>query len=110
MSTTVQEWGRICQLVVGRGGTGLEVTSKQSGYALRVHFEVIKTIAPTPNTATIQVYNLSPDNASQIEKDYVDILLNAGYTGNQALIFYGNIQFVSHYRKETDWITEITAG
>jgi Baseplate hub gp41 len=97
-------WMRVCKLVVGAGGTGLDLSE------LRISFEIIKTIEAAPNTATIKVYNLTREHNDTINEVYKDIFLTAGYQDNSAQIFAGNIQFVSHYREQTDYITEITAG
>jgi hypothetical protein len=97
-------WLRVCKLVVGAGGTGLDLSE------LRISFEIIKTIEAQPNTATIKVYNLTREHNDTINEVYTDVFLTAGYRDNAAQIFAGNIQFVSHYRDQTDYITEITAG
>jgi hypothetical protein len=98
------EWGRECQLVVGSGGSGVDFSK------LRIAFEVVKTIEKQPNTATIKVYNMSDANVSAIEDVYTDVLLKVGYHHASSLIFVGTIQFVSHYRDSTDYITELTCG
>lgn len=103
MSSTPQ-WFRVARLVVGAKGSGVDISN------LRISFEVIKTVEPIPNTATIKVYNLAENNVGAIQDEYDDVLLNAGYAGSIAQIFVGNIQFVSHYREGPDFITEITAA
>lgn len=103
MSSTPQ-WFRVARLVVGAKGQGVDISN------LRISFDVVKTVEPIPNTATIKVYNLADNNVSAIQDEYTDVLLNAGYAGSVAQIFAGNIQFVSHYREGADFITEITAA
>jgi hypothetical protein len=98
------EWGRECQLVVGSGGSGVDFSK------LRIAFEVTKSIEAQPNPATIKIYNMSDANAAAIEAEYTDVLLKVGYHQASSLIFVGNIQFVSHYRDGTDYITELTCG
>lgn len=99
-----EQWMRQCELTVGKGGMGLLI------WKLRIQFEIVKTLDATPNSATIKVFNLNDDHVAQIENEYNDIILTAGYRDSFADIFAGNIQFVAHYRQHTDHITEITAG
>lgn len=98
------QWFRVARLVVGKGGAGVDLSN------LRIWFEIVKTVEPIPNTATIKVYNLKAANVSAIQEEYTDVILHAGYAGSVQKIFQGNIQFVSHYRESADFITEITAG
>jgi hypothetical protein len=99
-----REWFRVVELVVGAQGQGIDVAN------LRVHFEIIKSVDATPNTATIKVYNLHPRNVELIRDVYKDVFLNAGYYGAVSQIFGGNIQYVSYYRDKADTITEITGA
>jgi len=103
-SAGIREWFRVCRVVVGAWGQGVELSN------LRIAFEVVKTVDAIPNSATIRVYNLNNDNVAAIQQDYEDVIIKAGYAGGEAQIFAGNIQYVSHYRQGPDYITEITAA
>jgi len=70
-----------------RGGLGKVITG------LRIYFEVNKTEDKSPNTAHIEVYNLSKDTRNVIHENKEFIILNAGYIdGNgEELLFIGNV-------------------
>lgn len=102
MST--RQWKRRVRLIIGKAGNGLLVEH------LRVAFEVKKTLESDPNTATIKIWNLNPDNEAKARNEYDEVLLEAGYEGAMRLVFRGNIQHVYRYRDGQDFITEIEAG
>lgn len=108
----IQQWWRNATVVVGSGGSGLRISNTQpdGSPGLRLSFEVVKTVEPTPNTATIKIYNLNDDHVAAIQDAYTDIFLNAGYGFVAAQIFVGSIQVVSHYRDGADYITEINCA
>lgn len=99
-----RQWKRRAQVVVGKAGAGLLIE------ALRIEFEVVKTIDPSPNTATIKIFNLAPENEARIKKEYDEVLLNAGYEDSMRLVFRGNVKHVYRYRDGTDYVTEIEAA
>lgn len=104
MASSVRQWLRVAQVVIGKAGNGLMVED------LRITFEVEKTAEEQPNTAVIKIYNLHPKNVAKIKKEYDEILLNAGYQGATKLVFRGNIKHVYTYKEGLDYITEIEAG
>lgn len=101
---TVKQWGRVAEVIIGKGGSGLKVTN------LRIQFEIVKTVDHTPNKALIKIFNLNPENEAKIKKEYTDIFLNAGYKDSLKLVFTGNIIHVFRYREGNDFITEIEAA
>lgn len=99
-----RQWKRRAQVVVGKGGAGVLIEE------LRIEFEVVKTIDPSPNTAVIKIFNLSPENEARIKNEFDDVLLNCGYEDAMRLTFRGNIKHVYRYRSGNDYITEIEAA
>ena len=104
--TTQLQYIRRCNLVVaGASGDGLDLSS------LRIVFKIKKSDAQTPNTAEIRVYNLAPDTAKQIRKEFKRVVLQAGYESNYGVIFDGNIKQVRMGRENgTDSYIDIAAG
>lgn len=98
------QWKRYAQVVVGKGGKGLSIDK------LKIKFEINKTIQPTPNTALIKIYNLSPDHETLVQHEFDEVILNAGYEGNVRVVFRGNIKHVFKYKDKTDYVTEIEAA
>ena len=97
---------RRCNLVVsGVSGDGLDLSN------LRIVFKIKKSDAQTPNTAEIRVYNLAPETAKQIRKEFKRVVLQAGYESNYGVIFDGNIKQVRMGRESgTDTYIDIAAG
>lgn len=104
MSDSVRQWKRVCEVLVGKQGSGLLVRD------LRIKFEIVKASDATPNTADIKIYNLAPSNEEKVKKEFDEVLVNAGYQGNQLMIFRGNIKHVYRYRDGSDYITQILAA
>jgi hypothetical protein len=109
------KWLRTCRLEVGKATNGIV-----TGFAvsdLRVEFEVRKNIYRTPNTATINVFNLLEANEHKIRDEFNDVRLFVGYRGipgistpQERLLFQGNIRFSYFYRDGLDHIAEIECG
>lgn len=99
-------WIRECKLIVGKdSGEGLDLS------ALRITFQTKKGDAETPNSAEINVYNLSDETASQIRKEFTQVFLEAGYVDNTGLIFKGNITQARIWRENgVDKILSISAA
>lgn len=78
---------------------------------LRVAFSVKKSRTKEPNTLTLSVIGLSADSRAKIESSKgKPIILSAGYEGNEALIFSGDVRFASTTREGSQVITKIEAG
>ena len=104
MADEVKQFGRVCRLIVGADGAGLEIKD------LRIRFDVKKTSDDKPNTAVIEIYNLNPEHQSQIIKEWSDIKLMAGYEGGERLIFQGQIRTAIPVVDGVDRIVTIQAG
>lgn len=100
----VSQFGRACTLILGKGGNGIKIEH------LRMAFNVKKTSDDQPNTASISVYNLNPDNQTLLIKEWADIQLFAGYKDNQRLIFSGQIRTATPKVQGTDRIVTIESG
>ena len=103
------QWFRRYQLITGTGGSGLTIDNLKNA-GLRVRFEIVKSLQKEPNQAKFEIFNLHPNNVADIEQEYTDLIFRAGYDGNIKDLFSGNTQFVSYYRDQTDYITELICG
>ena len=99
-------WLRVCSLLVGAdSGEGLDLSE------LRITFQTRKGDVETPNSAEINIYNLSGDTAARIRREFTQVALSAGYEGNAGLIFRGNIRQVRTWRENgTDAVLSILAA
>ena len=99
-------WLRACSLVVGgNSGSGLDLSE------LRITFKTKKGDLETPNSAEINVYNLSEATASRIQREFTQVALSAGHVGNSGLIFRGNIRQVRTWRENgVDTVLAILAA
>lgn len=101
----MRQWLRECQLI------GVDAESKGLDFStLRISFGVKKTTTPTPNEATIRIYNLSVGTAKKAKEEFKRIQLKAGYTGASDIIFDGNIKEARIGRAGTDTHLDIIAG
>lgn len=90
-----RQWLRKCSLIVAdQAGNGQELSQ------LRVHFQVRHSVIETPNTLIVRVYNLSPTTRKRIEKEFTQVVLQAGYEGNFGRIFQGTIKQVFRGRED----------
>ena len=100
-----RQWLRKCSLLVGKGSDGLELGDQ------RIVFKTTKGDVETPNSAEINVYNLSEATSSKIRKEFTRVVLQAGYQDNCAVIFDGTIRQVRRFRENgTDVCTAILAA
>lgn len=80
-----RQWLRECNLIVGNGAEATNVS------ALRCRFTVVQATTQTPGHADIWITNLADATANKIQKEYDRVVLQAGYPGNLATIFEGEI-------------------
>ena len=105
------QFNRSASLVIGRRGETAKVLS-----GLRIVFNVTKTEGKEPNTAKIEVYNLSQESRNIIrmrtENDTLFVILNAGYTDGdgEELVFTGNVKSISHQILRPEIVTIIEAS
>jgi hypothetical protein len=72
---------------------------------LRVVFSVEQSLAKSPNTAEIQVYNLSGSTRTLVSEDDLEIELEAGYSGLSSVIFRGKVDAGKSQRDGINWVT-----
>jgi hypothetical protein len=99
-----RQWKRSVEVIVGKDGEGVSIAN------LRIKFTVTKTVDSVPNSCVITIYNLNFSNESKIETELKDLIVKAGYVGEERLIFTGNIKYVYKYRDTVDRILEIEGG
>lgn len=109
MTSSVRQYKREVQIVVGKNGQGISITASGAS-PRRVTFEIVKDHQANPNQATIKVYNLNDADQHKVRYEYDEIMVNAGYEGAAGMIFRGNIKHVYRYREGNDWIVQIDAG
>jgi len=101
-----EQFGRVCSLIVGDPtGEALDLSE------LHIRFGIINGDVQTPKTATIRVYNLAPETAKRVRKEFTQVVLQAGYEGTVGVIFSGQIKQVRIGRENaTDTFIEILAA
>jgi hypothetical protein len=77
---------------------------------LRVTFDINKTVAPVPNAADIKVYGLSEERRENILSEFPQVILNAGYQGNEGQIFIGDPREMKIVREGPDLALQIIAA
>lgn len=96
-------WGRFGEVTVG--------TAKYALPGLAWSFSVERTLAPSPNKASVKLYNLSP-NSRLLLQSYgkVPVRLDVGYQDLHGVIFEGYLRSVESKRDGADIVTEIRSG
>ena len=91
------------------GSKGFEIGNVRSAAetALHVSFSVEKCDVESPNTAKIQVWNLSDENLKILDGNDCIVELKAGYGNSNALILVGNVTSVVTTLENADRMTEI---
>lgn len=104
-------YGRVWRLRVN----DLQFSGEGKPGELAVSFDIVKTAKREPNTATIQVYNLSKDHQKQLEalsvnkgQGRISCSLHAGFQGQLSQIFRGDLRRATTYRDGPELVTEIS--
>jgi hypothetical protein len=97
---------RKANLVVAAGGKGIDLSD------LKFRFRIQSGDVPTPNSADIRVWNLSPTTMKQIRGEFDRVVIQAGYEGSSyGVIFDGTIkQFRIGRESATDVFLDILAA
>lgn len=85
---------------------------------LDVEFKILRSLKPTPNRATIVVWNLSPDKRAALLKRNkpngpngadvpIFVQVEAGYQGNNTVLLSADMRQVASRREGTDWKTTL---
>jgi hypothetical protein len=81
------QWKRKFSLVLGdAAGEGLDLSE------FHCKFQTHRADTQTPGWLTVRIYNLSESTRLQIQQEYTNVFLQAGYEGNFGLIFKGKIR------------------
>ncbi len=78
---------------------------------LRVRFNIEKHTGKEPNSSTITIHNLSPDNMAAFVEKPLHTKLYAGYGGNNDLIYSGDLVWGKSSQPDgVTWETELQFG
>jgi hypothetical protein len=89
---------------------GLEPKADGTVNGFRIAFKAKKTLKPEPNTCELRIWNLSERTRGLMSKQYVPVVIVAGYEEGDGIIFQGKSRTVDHMREGTDWVTRIRCG
>ena len=105
---------RACELVIGRqpieGNFVQTVPDAVRVNGLRVVFHIELTEKKEPNSAKIDVYNLSDASRQSLQNKGVRVVLQAGYVGSLAQIFSGDARTCGTQHLGPDFITTAQCG
>lgn len=101
-----QQFIRRVSLIVGNaGGQGLDLSD------LHIKFSIWSATTQSPKHTTIRVYNVSDSTAKQLQQEFQQVFLQAGYGDNFGLIFGGAIKQIRKGRENaTDTFVDIIAA
>ncbi|MCM2483370.1 phage protein [Burkholderia glumae] len=101
-----EQFGRKFSLIVGEdAGDALDFSD------LRVKFDIKRGDRETPNSAFLQIYNLSDSTSKRVEKEFTRIVIQAGYPGNFSIVFDGEIKQIWRGRDSpTDTFLNVLAA
>lgn len=77
---------------------------------LRVVFRVEKSLASDPNTASVTLYNLSPDSRELLEKRPVHVRIEAGHDNDPRRLFVGDMIHNETHADQVDIPTTLQIG
>lgn len=91
------------------GGHGFEIgnTGSSTENSLHISFSIEKADVESPNTAKVQIWNLSDENLKIMDGEDCIIELKAGYGSNMPLILVGDVTTVITTPDNADRMTEI---
>ncbi|MGH8431847.1 MAG: phage protein, partial [Solimonas sp.] len=100
------QFGRKASLIVGLdSGDAIDLSE------LRVVFSIRRGDLQTPNSGRFRVFNLAPDTARRVQKEFTRVVFQGGYEGNFGILFDGTIKQVRRGRaSQTDTYLDITAA
>jgi len=77
---------------------------------LRVQFEVEKTLEAEPNTCRVTITNLAEATRAELQRKPLHIRLDAGYDGELARLFTGDLRHVEHRYTGVEWESIMEVG
>lgn len=105
-----ENWMRTYTMRCGREGRkGFEIgnTSDAAQECLRIAFSIEKSCEESPNSAKVQVWNLSPKSLGVLESKDCFVELKAGYGKNRPLILAGYVTSAITTADNADRVTEL---
>lgn len=88
-----------------RTTTSIKVTD------LRVVFSIEKSTDSTPNTCTLEVYNLAERTRAEFQHKPLEVRLEAGYAeGGVATLFVGDVTYCRSTLEGVEWVTKMQLG
>lgn len=104
-------------LTVGdyNNGKGIKIDSRDYQRPLQLTFNVDKSSDNKHNrgnSASIEIYNLSPDQEQMLESRFLEAELHVGYTNGEGLklLVKGNLTECSTIKRGTETITQMVIG
>ena len=77
---------------------------------LRINFDITKNVLSLPNVCRITIANANNDTLSTLQKKYTRITLRAGYDGNIALLFKGDVRNVFQSKPANERLLTVFAA
>lgn len=77
---------------------------------LRVQFRVTRTLTKHPNACDITITNLASTTRIDLETKPLLVQLNAGYDGNEKLLYVGDLRFGMTKQSGANWETLLQLG
>lgn len=74
---------------------------------LRVVFQIEKNLGKDPNTCKVQIYNLAARTRGEVQAKPLHIRVDAGYDGDVARLFTGDLRFAQSKKLPVDWETTL---
>jgi len=102
---------RDCRLMVGSIviPSRLEKPVGTPTPVLRTRFSIEKTEDRTPNSASIEIYNLSKQKRKAIQVKGLPVSIDAGYLNRKDRLFFGSLEWADSRREGADWVTVFEA-
>lgn len=98
-------FGRRASLIVAAKGKVLDLSE------FRFTFKIVAADEESPTNAAIRVYNLAPTTIASIRKEFMGVVVQAGYGDNYGVIFDGQIKtFRVGRENQTDTYFDILAS
>ncbi|MGG7074322.1 hypothetical protein U5B43_08740 [Campylobacter sp. 9BO] len=104
MSESTRQFGRNFKLEIGNANKSVVIEN------LQVSFSIEKTITDEPNTAKIEIYNLTAQNRNLLTSGVFNkAILSAGYA-EPRILFAGDINKAHTTRNDLDFISVLECG
>jgi hypothetical protein len=76
---------------------------------LRTRFSIEKTEDNSPNSASIEIYNLTPQKRTSVQFKGLPVTVDAGYMLRKDRLFFGSLEWADSRRDGADWVTVLEA-